>query len=416
MRRAIGRRQALTGFGLAAASLAAAACGRPAANTALNKPAVKPASGGPTSAAPSDEPAVSDRPAGTLLWRTGRAYGSLPAVLTADSRVYISGPGRVRGNTGLYALDAATGRKLWRTPGNSGPYPWTTGPGAVFGFMATPDGRIEVVATSAATGRALWTKNVGSLLDSAQDGAMCYASGLVYVGGGATAHSTEGQPTVRALDARTGAQMWEARLGAAPQTPAVVDGVVYVGAADSIPATSGTVAALDAATGRHLWQSVDLGGWPGGYMVVDGVLWGGSSPPRGPGALFGLDARTGRRLWHMTSFFATAVSTGGIVLCVFEDFGSGPSTYSGQRYIVEARHARTGALAWKRAFPGESSMAAARGVLYLSTGPGKLHALRAATGEPLWSRRLGDQVSEFDIDAVAIYLTDDSGAVYAFRT
>lgn len=73
----------------------------------------------------------------------------------------------------------------------------------------------------------------------------------------------------------------------------------------------------------------------------------------------GLNARTGRQLWH-AAFPAWALAgTGGILSCF--TFNIGPCL----SYTVQARHARTGALAWKRTFPGQTALAATRGMLYL---------------------------------------------------
>src|SRR5947209_1712073 len=90
------------------------------------------------------------------------------------------------------------------------------------GSVAAATGTV-VVATSAATGRTLWAHDTGRLLDDAKAGWMACVGGLVYVAAGETENDTAGQPTVRALDARTGRRVWEADLGAAPQVPVVAD-------------------------------------------------------------------------------------------------------------------------------------------------------------------------------------------------
>jgi outer membrane protein assembly factor BamB len=67
----------------------------------------------------------------------------------------------------------------------------------------------------------------GPLLDNAKVGWLAYASGLVYVAAGTTENTTAGQPTVRALDARTGRRAWVVTIGAGPQTPTLAGGVLY---------------------------------------------------------------------------------------------------------------------------------------------------------------------------------------------
>lgn len=267
-----------------------------------------------------------------------------------------------------------------------------------------------VAAASAATGRTLWTGDVGRLLDDAKVGWMAYAGGLVYVAAGETENNTAGQPTVRALDARTGRRVWEADLGAAPQVPVVAGGVVYTGAASSLSAASGAVVALDAATGRRLWRSADIGGSPfslvvtGGVVVVTVLL-----SPSLRSVSFGLDARTGRRLWHQAFAGAALAGTDGIAFCF--TFIVGPSL----SYTVQARHAATGTVAWKRTFPGQTALAAARGVLYLGSGDRTLRALGAATGRPLWTYRLAAPALDITTGAGAVYALDEHGAVYGIR-
>jgi outer membrane protein assembly factor BamB len=391
MRQAIGRRQALTGIGVTVAGLAAAtACGRLAAEAAPSKPAA----------------------GGTLLWRAqaGAAGDDEPDILTAAGVVYATGGGNSYGDSGIYAFDAATGRQLWRTPGTSGPRPFAADPGAVFGFMVTSGGgRTEVVATSAATRQTLWAADVGHMLDNAKLGWMTCASGVVYIAAGTTDNSTAGQPTIKALDTRTGRRVWEATTGAAPQTPALADGAVYLGAASSVSAASGALVALNAATGAHLWRSADIGGSPVNVVVTGGVVCASVLPSSLRSASFGLGARTGRPLWHATFPAVVLAGTDGILF--FFTFNIGASL----SYTVQARHAQTGALAWKRTFPGQSAVAADRGVLYLGSGDRTLRALDAATGRPVWTHLLGAPASALATGASAVYALDARGAVYGLQ-
>lgn len=390
MQQAIGRRQALTGIGVTVAGLAATtACGRLAAKAAPRKPAA----------------------GGTLLWRSqAAAPGDEPDILTSAGVVYATGGGSSYGDSGIYAFDAASGRQLWRTPGTSGPRPFAADPGAVFGFMVTSGGgRTEVVATSATTRQTLWTTDVGHMLNNAKLGWMTCASGLVYVAAGTTENSTAGQPTIRALDARTGRRVWRATTGAAPQTPLLADGAIYIGAASSVSAASGAVVALNAATGVRLWRSADIGGSPVNLVVTGGVVCASALASSLRSVSFGLEARTGRQLWHATFPALVLAGTDGILFFFTFNIGSSLS------YTVQARHAQTGALAWKRTFPGQSAAAATRGVLYLGSGDRTLRALEAATGRPVWTHLLGAPASAIATDAGAVYALDTHGALYGLQ-
>jgi outer membrane protein assembly factor BamB len=158
-------------------------------------------------------------PSGTLLWRFQGTAGDEPVVHAASGAVYATGKGQPNGNCQTYAIDAATGKLIWRTA-DSGPRPYTAGAGAVYGFTVT-DSVTRVVASSAATGRTLWTHDAGRWLDNAKVGWLAYADGLVYSASGTTEFSTTGLSTVRALNARTGHRAWTATLTAPSQQQAV---------------------------------------------------------------------------------------------------------------------------------------------------------------------------------------------------
>jgi outer membrane protein assembly factor BamB len=124
---------------------------------------------------------------------------------------------------------------------------------------------------------------------------------------------------------------------------------------------------------------------------------------------FGLDARTGRQLWRMTFPAAALAGTDGILF--FFTFNIGPSL----SYTVQARRAQTCALAWKRTFPGETALAANRGVLYLGSGDRTLRALSGATGQPVWTYRLRAPASAIATGASAVYALDGRGAIYGLQ-
>src|SRR5579863_7600380 len=103
--------------------------------------------------------------------------------------------------------------------------------------------------------RAKWTHSTGYETFSSP----AVANGVVYVGSG---------DNVYALNSRTGAQLWSYATGNAVfSSPAVADGVVYIGSEDY------NVYALDAKTGAKLWS------YDTGYYVE-------SSPTVANGAVF----------------------------------------------------------------------------------------------------------------------------------
>jgi outer membrane protein assembly factor BamB len=158
-------------------------------------------------------------------------------------------------------------------------------------------------------------------------------------------------------------------------SPAVVDGVVYVGSND------GYLYALDAATGDRRWRFKTAGPVYPSPAVVDGVVYigGGSS-------YYALDAATGEEHWR---FQHTAVSH---VYC-------SPAVADGIVYVgggsrVYALDADTGEELWRfqPAWNSVFSPAVAEGVVYIASEDGYIDALDAATGNQLWRFEAGDQV------------------------
>jgi outer membrane protein assembly factor BamB len=384
----LSRRSALAGFG-GAAALTLAACGRVTADAAMGVAAAR-------------------RPGGTLLWRSQAAPAHQPGIVAAAGRVYVTGGGQSYGDSGIYAFDAA-GRRLWRTSGSSGPYPYAASASAVYGFTVTPGGATtEVSASDAATGRRLWTHDAGRMLDSAEVGWLAYSAGLVYVAAGTTEDSTSGQPAVRALDARTGRLVWRAFAGPTPQLPAVAGGLVFAEDAASGTAASGYLVALDAATGARRWRSANLGG-----LVYSPVVLGGIACCTGVSLThsrtFALDTRTGREIWQAPVLGLALAGTQDIVFLV--EFFIGPTL----SFTIWARHIRTGALAWTRHFPGQPVPAAAGGVLYLGHGTGTVQAIAAATGQPRWTRQLRASPADLAVGDGVVYAVDQNGGVYAVQ-
>lgn len=169
-----------------------------------------------------------------------------------------------------------------------------------------------VIATDAATGTERWRTKLfdssGAAYPEVSPAAI--ADGLLFVGvsivrqaeppsarsGGGRGVSVPAGALV-ALDSRTGVERWRAATGrSGSSAPAVIDGVVYVGAED------GSVHALDAASGRERWR------WPFETPRGDRPRLGGVISPAiagdlvyvldGASTLYALDGRTGEERWR----------------------------------------------------------------------------------------------------------------------
>ena len=159
-----------------------------------------------------------------------------------------------------------------------------------------------------------WVTHLGSGLGSkySLEATPLVKDGVMYV--------SSGNDDVFALDARTGALIWEHRSGIPQDIPTVCcgwdnrgvalgDGRVYIGQLD------GSMVALDARTGKLLWQTL-IGRWQDGYTITSAPLYhngvvytgvsGGDRAARGK--VTALDAATGRELWR----FWTAAGPGEI--------------------------------------------------------------------------------------------------------
>ena len=186
--------------------------------------------------------------------------------------------------------------------------------------------------------------------------------------------------SVYALNASTGAKLWNVAVGGFPWSSAVANGVVYVGTGSSLGTGPGTVYALNANTGALLWKYATGGTVDSSPTVANGAVYIASND----GILYALNAGTGAKLWSFT--------TG-------DSAGSSPAVANGVVYVgstdnnVYALDAITGARLWSFATGGtlNSSPAVANGVVYVGAGyifdtvPGTVFALNASTGARLWS-------------------------------
>lgn len=213
---------------------------------------------------------------GRKLWSNAQVYNDnfsvAPAV--AGGSVYVAA------STGdLYALDAGTGKRVWRVSvGQSNPTTPVVAGDAI--YLATDDNTLYALV--AKDGKLRWHMPllVGNDIQ-ARISIPVVANGLVYAG--------SADHTLYAFDAQSGVVKWKfLTRGPIFTSPAVVDGVVYVGSMD------GRIYALDALDGKSRWQFQTGGGISSSLAVVGGVVYAGSLDVY----LYALDARTGALYWR----------------------------------------------------------------------------------------------------------------------
>ena len=240
-----------------------------------------------------------------LAWATDipSPLGLVAEPLVVDGVIYLSAPFSL-----VYALDAATGKQLWRFD---------------------PQVRLDL--------------SPGNSISARYNRGVAVWKGAVYVG--------TGDCRLIAIDAANGSKIWESRacdvhdgqgtgITAAPR---VGDDKVFVGYLGSDTSARGSIGAFDARTGKELWRFWTVPGdpakggfetpelerasktWPGGWAkhgggvaweeirydpVTDQVIFGTASTmplnvkARGPGdnlytnSVIALDADTGAYKWH----------------------------------------------------------------------------------------------------------------------
>lgn len=314
-------------------------------------------------------------------YRTGGGVFNSPAV--AGGVVYASSA-----DGQLYALDAATGARLWSTPGYYSP--------AVAGGRVYAGCAGGWCAFAAATGALLWSYDNGYYGGSDPT----VAGGVVYLG-------LSGGPL--ALSAATGAIRWVAGGGdplIITSSPAVADGMVYTASYDTESGNC-SVTANDADTGQPRWDYLVFCNTNGSYSspaVADGVVY--ADVGRNVDAF---STATGARLWrHATGGDACSGSclavANGVVYAGSAD---------GRIYALDAA---TGSKLWSYATGGavSSSPAVANGVVYDGALDGRIYALDAATGEKLWSYATGGQVSSPAVAGGRVYAGSADHSMYAF--
>jgi outer membrane protein assembly factor BamB len=201
------------------------------------------------------------------------------------------------------------------------------------------------------------------------------ANGILYIG-------TQSDQ-VDAYDAGTGTFLWShATEGVVTRTSAVANGVVYV------PGLA--LYALDAQTGALIWN-YPAGAINSGVAVVNDVVYAATAK----GDVWALDANTGALIWvrrfgvsatPQPTLYASSGGlsvTNGTVYVAAADFKS--------QYYIYALNANTGATIWKSQsvgqFGGESTPAVANGVVYVA-GNITVFALNAGTGVLNWQTTL----------------------------
>ena len=180
-------------------------------------------------------------------------------------------------------------------------------------------------------------------------------------------------------------------------SPAVADGVIYIGSAD------GFLYAIDQSTGKEKWRFKSSMPIASTAAVAGKFVYFVSSR----GSLAALDIETGKPKWVLPTEFerrfeaknlhglAPAAQT---IPDAFDVFVSSPAVDGGKVYFgsgdgnIYAADAETGVLQWKFSTKDvvHASPAVVNGVVYAGSWDSNLYAIDASTGQQKWAFQSGE--------------------------
>lgn len=239
-----------------------------------------------------------------VLWTGALGAGTSSSPLVVDGLLAIGAD-----DDQLHVHDVADGAERWRFAAGQGA-DYTLGPspayadGLLFYANASEKADTGLFAIDAASGEQRWHMEP----DTPGLYTPAVVEGVVYVGGDGG--------DVYALDAASGEERWKTTVGRTWSTPAVADGDVYVQTMD------GVLACLDRESGDVRWHSSTPASWCSPVVAGDLVhvaadeLWFEMG-------LYAFDRTTGAQRWYMrTSGSMAPVAVSGNVLVIHASDGT----------------------------------------------------------------------------------------------
>ncbi len=320
------------------------------------------------------------------IWRynIGDIIESSPAVV--EGVLYIGS------DKGIYAINASTGDHIWNNITAGGMSSPAVDNGVV--YIGSAGGFVQ--AFNASTGTQIFRHPTGGQGVSASP---LVINDGVYIGVG----------LLMRLNTSTGHPTWTYRAqdsSSFETSPAVVDGIIYVGADYNIYA-------VNASLGTKIWNYT-IEYQPNGYIISSpsvsvGVVYigSGSTTSTVNGQVWAVNATSGTKMWNHTV-------SGGVV--------SSPAVFG--RYVYAGAYDGTifaldrlnGREVWSYQTGDSifSSPAVANGIVYVGSNDGYIYALDGQTGEKLWSYQTEGPIrSSPTIVNGVLYVGSYDGYVYA---
>jgi outer membrane protein assembly factor BamB len=220
----------------------------------------------------------------------------------------------------LFCLDATSGKQLWSTDKINGkemkgffssPAVTADGRYVIVGQGLHPDSNCNLICADAQTGRIAWTLQVPMHIESSP----AIEGDVVYVGVGAIEDPATKKPISHpgfliAVRISDGKEIWRHDINDPESSPAVKDGIVYIGSGFNGKAIAAFRTGTDEelkqrGESRELWKTETPYPVTGAITVLnDMVIAGGGNgdfalrDPNPAGVVTALDRQTGKRLWE----------------------------------------------------------------------------------------------------------------------
>jgi outer membrane protein assembly factor BamB len=296
---------------------------------------------------------------GSLIWQynSGSQVESSAAVANGVVYVGILWDGH---NGYVIALNANTGSLIWRFLTNSG---IESSPTVVNDTVYIGSFNGYIYALNATNGALIWSYFTGSSTFSSPS----IVNGVLYQGAD--------NGNVYALNANNGTLIWSYQTGSQVySTPAIVDNVAYV------CSDFGTVYALKVSDGSRIWQASIGSGTDhsdDSPAVANGMVYIGAR-----NGYYALNATDGKQIWFFTSPYSARQLQGYVYS---SPAVSGNVVYFGScDSYVFALNAFNGSMIWAYRTGGFlfASPSVVNGVLYIGSYDGNIYALGTPINSP----------------------------------
>lgn len=319
----------------------------------------------------------------TVAWTFNLGSDSDSSPIIVNDVLYVGS------NYGIHAIDAKTGRELWRTPTN--------------GFVKSAPFVADGVLYSGADDRRFYAMDIKDgamkwIYKNATDG---YTSSPIVINNLAYAGSKDG--SFYAFDVHAGEPSWQVLTGKGIESsPAMGDGIIIFGT------DGGIIIAIDPVTRKEKWRyDTGISDIQSSPLIVDGTVFVGTND----GNIFALATAKGALKWKY--------STGNNVQSSpsYKDGTIFAGSRDSNMYAIDAG---TGVLKWKSQAAGyvDSSPAISNNVVYFGSRNNLIYALDANTGKLLWRNSTGqadkDYITSPAISGNMLYAVTHGGVVYAY--